>query len=144
MNDDGFRLPPWLRWSAVAFVAAGILYASLLDSPSSAGLSPMGPFGVLGMDKWLHAVAYAALAGTLATALAPGRSLAVAAALAVLLAVGYGVGMEFAQASIPARGFSVGDIVANVVGAFLAVLVWRLGIEFVGRAESEKRPESEV
>jgi VanZ family protein len=143
MNDDGFRLPAWLRWSAVAFVAAGILYASLLDSTGGA-LSPMGPFGVFGMDKWLHALAYAALAGTLATALAPGRSPAVVAALAALLAVGYGVGLEFAQAPLAERYFSVADMVADAVGAFLAVLVWRLGVGFVGRSGSKKRPESEA
>ncbi|WP_276298950.1 VanZ family protein [Halorussus lipolyticus] len=143
MNDDRFRPPGWLRWLAVAFVAGGILYASVLDSPGG-GLSTLGPFGVFGMDKWLHAVGYAVLAGTLASALAPGRSPTVVAALAALLTVGYGIGLEFAQAPLAQRYFSVADMVADAVGAFVAVLGWRLGIEFVGRSRSEKRPESEA
>ena len=132
MNDKWFRPPRWLRWLAVAFVAGGIFYASILDSPG-AGLTPLGPLGVFGMDKWLHAVAYGGLAVTLASALAPRRSPAVAAGLAALLAVGYGVGMEFVQAPLAERYFSVADMAADAVGAGLAVLAWRLGVELVGK-----------
>ncbi|WP_205427138.1 VanZ family protein [Halorussus sp. MSC15.2] len=66
------------------------------------------------------------------------------AALAALLAVGYGVGIEFVQAPLARRHFSVADMVADGVGAFVAVLVWRLGVEFAGRSASEKRVEREV
>jgi VanZ family protein len=143
MTFDRFRPPHWLRWFAVAFVAGGILYASLLDSPSS-GLEAFGPLGVFGRDKWLHALAYAALAGTLASALAPGRSPAAVAALAGLLAACYGVGIEFAQAPLAERHFSVADMAANATGAALAVPGWRVIIGLVGGSRTEKRSESEV
>jgi len=143
MTSDRFRPPRRLRWFAVAFVAGGILYASLLDSPSS-GLGAFGPLGVFGRDKWLHALAYAALAGTLASALAPHRGPAIAAALAGLLAAGYGVGIEFAQAPLAERHFSFADVAANVTGAALAVLGWRAIVGLVGGSRAGKRSESEV
>ena len=123
MTSDRFRPPRRLRWFAVAFVAGGILYASLLDSPSS-GLGAFGPLGVFGRDKWLHALAYAALAG--------------------LLAAGYGVGIEFAQAPLAERHFSFADVAANATGAALAVLGWRAIVGLVGGSRAGKRSESEV
>ncbi|UPV75143.1 VanZ family protein [Halorussus limi] len=143
MELDALRPPRWLRWLAVAVVAGGIFYASVLDSPSS-GLPSLGPLGVFGIDKWLHAFAYAALAGALAAALAPGRTPAVVAALAALLSVGYGVGIEFVQAPLAQRHFSVADMVADGAGAFVAVLAWRLCVGFVGRRSSERAEEREV
>jgi VanZ family protein len=128
-DPDQFRPPGWLRWLAVAIVAAGILYASLIDPPSS-GLAPLGPLGLVGMDKWLHALAYAGLAGTLAVALAPGRgvgrSTGRVALLALVFAVGYGVGIEFAQAPLPERAFSVADMAANATGSGVGVGGWRV------------------
>lgn len=132
MASDGFALPRWLRWAAVVLVAAGIFYGSVL-APPVAGAPERGPFGVFGLDKWFHAVGYAALAGAFAVALASDFEAALAAALAVLFAAGYGVSIEFAQASIPARTFSVADMAANAVGAFVGTAVWRAGIEFAGQ-----------
>lgn len=137
------RLPNWLRWFVVAVVAGGILYASVLDSPST-GLPAVGPLGLFGIDKWLHALAYAAFAGSLAVALAPGRSPAAVAALAALFAVGYGVGIEFAQAPLAERHFSVADMAADAVGAILAVVVWRVGVGLVGRSRPGRPSDSEV
>lgn len=152
MDTSIVRPPTWLRWLAVAVAAGGIFVASVLDPPSS-GVPSVGPFGLLGMDKWLHAFAYAGLAGALATALAPGhrpavtasRGPAVTAALAGLLAVGYGVGIEFVQAPLPERSFSVLDMAANATGAVVAVLGWRLLVEFVGGSRGHRESsESEV
>lgn len=143
MEDDGVRPPRWVRWVAVAVVAAAVLYASVLDSPGG-GLPALGPLGLVSLDKWLHALGYAALAGVLASALAPGRSPARVAALAALFAVAYGVGVEFVQAPLATRHFSVADVVADGVGAGLAVLCWRLGVGFAGRSRSRERAESEV
>ena len=153
-NADALRPPQWLRWAAVAVVAGGIFYASLLAAPDT-GLPPLGPLGTFGMDKWLHALAYAGLAGTLAVALAPGRTTGRAtttmratttgrtttaglsavrvAVLALVLATGYGVGIEFVQAPLPKRYFSVVDMVANATGAVSGALGWRVGLGFVGR-----------
>ncbi|WP_202932649.1 VanZ family protein [Halorussus salinus] len=141
MKTSAVRPPTWLRWLAVAVAAGGIFFASVLDPPSS-GVPPVGPLGLLGFDKWLHALAYAGLAGALATALAPShgpaasRSPAVTAALAGLLAVGYGVGIEFVQAPLPERSFSVLDMAANATGAVVAVLGWRLLVGFVAGSRS--------
>ncbi|MFC7082405.1 VanZ family protein [Halorussus caseinilyticus] len=159
MKLDAVRPPTWLRWVAVAVVAGGILFASVLDPPSSAPpTSGTGPGGI-GMDKWLHALAYAGLAGTLAVALASdrGRSPAVArdherapdhartAALAALLAVCYGVGLEFVQAPLAGRYFSVADMVADAVGAAVAVVGWRLLVGRLGGSRGqEQSSESEL
>ncbi|NHN59954.1 MULTISPECIES: VanZ family protein [Halorussus] len=137
------RPPRWLRWATVVLIAGGILYASVLDSPSS-GLPALGPLGLVEIDKWLHALAYAALAGSLAVALAPGRSPAVVAGVAALLAVGYGVGVEFVQAPLAARHFSVADMVADAVGAGIAVLGYRVLVGLMGGSRTESRPESDV
>lgn len=143
MNLDAVRPPAWLRWLAVAAVAGTIFVGSVLDPPSS-GVPSLGPLGAFGLDKWLHAVAYAGLAGTLAVALAPGRAPAAATALAVALAVGYGVGMEVVQAPLAERSFSVGDVVANVLGAGLGALGWRLLVGLVSRSASRRRADREV
>jgi VanZ family protein len=131
-DSDQFRPPRWLRWLAVAVVAVGILYTSLLD-PRGSGLAPLGPLGLVGMDKWLHAAAYAGLAGTLAVALAPGWRPKRVAGLALILAVAYGVGIEFAQAPLPERSFSVVDMAADAVGAGVGVVGWRVLERLAGR-----------
>ncbi|WP_135829221.1 VanZ family protein [Halorussus halobius] len=135
---DRFRPPTWLRWLAVVAVAGVLFYGSVLDSPGS-GLSPVGPFGLFGLDKWLHALGYAALAGALAGALATrgrlrGRRVRVVA-LAILLAVGYGVGIEFVQATIPERAFSLGDMAADLAGAGVGAAAWRVLVGLVTLAE---------
>ena len=135
---DRFGLPAWPRWLAVAAVAGVLFYGSVLDSPG-AGLPSLGPFGLFGLDKWLHALGYAALAGALAVALAAHdrfrTRLVRIVALAVLLTVGYGVGIEIVQATIPERSFSVGDIVADVVGAGVGAVGWRALVGLATRTE---------
>jgi VanZ family protein len=139
MDDDEVSVPGWARWVAVVAVAGGILYASVLDPTDSGGLPPLGPLGLVGLDKWLHAVAYAGLAGVLAVALSPGRRFARAAVLAVVLAVGYGVALEFVQAPLPERYFSVADMAADAVGAVLAVLGLRVLVAVADRVRASGR-----
>lgn len=114
--------PPVVRWLAVALVAGVVLFASV-TRPAGVG-GALGPFGVLGIDKYLHALAYAALAGTLAYALAdaPVERVAVVVFLA---AVGFGLGVELVQSALPYRTFSLRDAAANAVGATLAAVLWR-------------------
>ncbi|WP_134671392.1 VanZ family protein [Halorussus marinus] len=135
MRFESLGPPGWVRWLGVAVVAGVLFYGSVLDAPGS-GLSPLGPFGTFGLDKWLHGLGYAALAAALASALAADRSALVAALLAAAIAVAYGVGIEFVQASIPERSFSVGDMAADAVGAVLAVVCWRLAVGGLRRFES--------
>ncbi|MFC4550162.1 MULTISPECIES: VanZ family protein [Halorussus] len=108
------RLGRRFQWVGVALVAGVIFYGSVLDSPG-ASLSPTGPLGLVGLDKWLHALGYAALGAALAVALRGDADRAIL--LAVVVSVGYGVGIEFVQAAIPARHFSVADMAADTVGA---------------------------
>jgi VanZ family protein len=143
MNVDAIRPPLWLRWLAAAVVAGGIFFASVLDPPSS-GVPSLGPLGIVGLDKWLHAFAYAGLAGTLAVAFAPGRGPAATVALAGLLALGYGVGIEFVQAPLAERSFSTADMAANAFGAGLGAMGWRLLVGLVSRTSSLPRAEREV
>ncbi|WP_115864039.1 VanZ family protein [Halorussus litoreus] len=143
MNFDAVRPPRWLRWAAVAFVAGGIFYASVLASPSS-GLPSMGPLGVLRIDKWLHATAYAGLAVTLANAFAPRARTARVVIFAVLLSVGYGVGVEFAQAPLAERSFSLADMAANAVGAGLGVVAWRALVGVLRQSGVEPAVEAEL
>ncbi|WP_158055534.1 VanZ family protein [Halorussus halophilus] len=116
-------LPRWIRWSAVALVCGVVFYASVLASPTGGGPS-VGPFGVFGLDKWLHGLAYAGLGAAVAYALQADKHLPRAVGIAFVVAVAYGVFIEFAQAPIPERHFSVADMLADAVGAALGVVVF--------------------
>jgi VanZ family protein len=120
-------VPSRRRWLAVAgLVTLCILVASLLPpglllGPApEASPDPRGPLGLVDRDKWLHALGYAILAGTLVPAVAdqPGRN-AVDRTLvvAVAVAVGVGLGVELLQWPHPARTASFADATANLVGA---------------------------
>ena len=126
----------------MALVAGGILVASVL--PRTAGPVPPtvpGPAGIFGADKWLHAAAYATLAGTLAFALsAPGPpdsgSWSAVAILAVALgtALAFGLAVELVQAPLPTRRFELLDVAANGAGVALALLVWWIARWWRGRS----------
>ena len=75
-----------------------------------------GPLGVFGLDKWLHAVAYATLAGAVTFADGRGR-------VGVLSAVAYGVLVELLQVGVPYRSGSLPDAVANLLGAVVGTVV---------------------
>ena len=120
-------VPRRIRWFAVLLVCGVVFYASVLAAPTPGG-PEVGPLGVFGPDKWLHALAYAGLGATAAYALGAGKELLRAAIFAFLLAVAYGVAVEFVQAPIPERHFSSADMVADAVGAAVGV------VSFVGLA----------
>jgi len=84
----------------------------------------MGPFGV-GADKWLHAVGYGVLAGTIALALRR-RPTAGRLALVVGLTVGYGIAIELVQLPLSYRSASLLDVVADGVGAVVAAVLYRV------------------
>lgn len=119
-------LPRWLRVAGAAAVALVILFASVIDPPSTGA-----PVVFLGIpeDKWLHALAYAGLASALAyAALTPGdRVTRRALGVALLLAAAYGIGIEGVQAFLPARSFDLLDALANTVGAVVGTAPW-LGV----------------
>lgn len=114
MSRLPFRAVPLVCWS-VAVVAASVV------DPPSGSLAATGPFG-LGVDTWIHLGAYAATAFLAGVALRARevRGLLVAVAVAVAL----GGAVELVQATLPARTDSVGDLLANAVGALAGVTVY--------------------
>lgn len=115
-----FRVPDVSqRWVPPVLIAAVLLVASVVP-PGPVG----GTAGPLPVDELLHAAGYAALAGTLAGALATrGRSTRRAATLSFCGAVAYGIGIELVQAGVPYRAFSLADAGANTLGALVGAAV---------------------
>lgn len=118
-------LPRPVRLVGAVAVAVAVLAASV--APPSDGTAALGPFGLVGRDKWLHVAAYGALAAAVAYAL-PARSRR-RLALAVGLAAGFGLVVEAIQFGLPYRSFDLADAAVNGVGALLAAVAWQvLGI----------------
>ncbi|WP_458205890.1 VanZ family protein [Haladaptatus sp. NG-SE-30] len=154
-----YRIPPRTRWVAVLVVAGAICYFSVFTTPDP-GVTPMGPLGLVGADKWYHAVGYGGLGAVLAFALAGrhahsqsrgGQAQGTrartcvrvtgerrAGVLAIAGATGYGVAMELVQWPIPLRHASVGDVVADALGATVAVAVWWALSRAGGRARRDE------
>ncbi|MHB9288885.1 VanZ family protein [Halobacteriales archaeon Cl-PHB] len=107
------------RWLVAAEVALAVVGGSLVPSP----LGRHPAFSVVGPDKLLHLLGYAALSAALADALAgegwgpPARS---GVAVAVSVVAGYGVGV--CQRFVPGRESETADFVAGVLGAVLGVV----------------------
>lgn len=115
--------PTWIRFGIVVAWALVLLFASASD-PSGTGLSRSGPLGAFGFDKWLHAGGYATFALLLAYALVPrwrGARRGLIATL--LLAGGYGIALEVLQQPLAYRSFDPADATANLLGAFVIVVV---------------------
>lgn len=101
-------------------LGVAILAVSLLPAPGDAP-TLVGPFGV-GLDKYVHAGGYALLSYAATDARHPRSFRGVAV---VVLAVGlYGAGVELAQGLSPGRLPSLGDAVANLLGAAVGSAVW--------------------
>lgn len=119
-------IPRPLRWGIVVAVAATILYYSVFTPPGS-GVVRTGPFGVLAYGTWLHGLAYAGLAVTLAYALQdrPWRNRTVLVVVFVS-AVAYGGGIELLQSTLAKRTAAFDDLLVNAVGTAVAVVCWRI------------------
>lgn len=112
-----------LRVGAALFVAAVVFVASVITPPDTG--APARLFG-LPVDKLLHTVAYAGVAGAVGYAALDERGLAPRRLVAVfLVAAGYGFGIELVQAPLSARMFDPLDATANAVGAALGTLPYR-------------------
>jgi VanZ family protein len=108
--------PRWLRLAAGAAFAVGavaLLYGG--TQPQATGLFP-APW-----DKLAHAVVFAGF-GALAWLALGGRP-PIAARFAPLAAIAVGVADEFAQSFSPGRVADPHDLLADAVGAVLAVLL---------------------
>jgi VanZ family protein len=119
-------VPRSLRLAGVLAVAATILYFSVFTPPGS-GVIRTGPLGVFPYSTWLHGLAYAGLAVTLAYAFQDStwrdRTVLV---VVFFVAVGYGGSIELLQSKLAARTADVGDLLVNAVGAAIATVCWRV------------------
>jgi VanZ family protein len=84
-------------------------------------------FPIPGLDKLAHGLAYAVLAAAVLYTLPkkcllskPGRT----GVLVVFFCMLYGVTDEYHQSFIPGRVASIGDLIADTVGAAVLVFVW--------------------
>ncbi|MFC5972331.1 VanZ family protein [Halomarina salina] len=134
------------RYVALVVAAAVVFVASVLD-PGTVGAghqtSGSGPLGVLGLDKWVHATAYATLAVLGAAAFvgaSPDRTRDWwTLALVVLGVAAFGAGVEVVQSALPARSFDLLDMAANATGALLGVGLW-LALDRSSTAGADERP----
>ena len=107
------RVPGRLRRAACLAYGGGIALVSLMP----AWLFPAGPAGAAGVDKAVHAGMYGVLGILLWWAEGgdgkPGRGW-----ILVLTGGGYGLVLELAQELLAGwgRGFSWGDVLANLAG----------------------------
>ena len=119
-------VPRSLRWGVVLAIATTILYYSVFTPPGS-GVVQTGPFGVFAYGTWLHGLAYAGLAGTLAYAVhdGPWRDRSILLTV-VLVTVGFGAGIELLQSTLETRTADIVDLLVNTTGATIAALCWRI------------------
>jgi VanZ family protein len=106
-----------LGWSATALLAVTIF---VLSSRPAQRL-PALPFAQA--DKIAHAVAYGLLGAFLALALGVRRGLVGRAALALALCAIYGASDEWHQSFVPGRQVSVLDLLADTIGATVAIVL---------------------
>lgn len=104
------RAWPW--WLGAATLAA--IVAVLSSMPAK----DLGESWMWRFDKVVHGSVYAALAGLIAGGnVARGWRKATAIAIAVALAVAYGASDEWHQSFTPGRDSSLGDLLADSIGA---------------------------
>lgn len=105
-------------WFVVVFVGG------VLPGPDR-GPPPRDPFGLARLDRWLHAVAGAGVACSLAAVRRPRT--ARGAGVVLLATAGYSVALELLQRLLPWRTAEAGDVVAALLGASVGVCAWRVG-----------------
>lgn len=97
----------------VILVGGLILVGSLVPVPADS------PRQLAGLDKLVHVVDYAVLAGVVAYALDAEDSRTVS--LVFVAVVAFGAGVEIAQGLVSERSCSRFDVLANAVGAALVL-----------------------
>jgi VanZ family protein len=127
----------WLWGPVVAYMAVIFYESSLTDAPLPGGMS----------DKLAHATGYALLGGLVARAMAGGFPLPLGPASAMTslaMSVLYGASDEWHQRFVPGRTADLRDLLADAVGAAVAVsIVWACGILWP-RLARRRAPSSDV
>jgi VanZ family protein len=116
---------PQARWRrGCSLWGPPVLYALAIFATSSLSAAPPPPLQVT--DKHVHLLVYAGLAVVLVRALSGGRWAGVTPATslqAAMMTIAYGVIDEWHQAFVPGRHADARDVLADAVGAALAVAV---------------------
>lgn len=110
-----------VRWLPAVVLAVVILLVSV--APRGPGEAMLGPFGLIGRDKYAHTFAYCCLAGAVTFALVPRDRWVTTIVLSIVAVSLYGGGVEIIQGFV-GRDLSIfdwaADILGATVGAFLA------------------------
>ena len=122
-----------LAWVIFEFVLIFIL----LSTPSSGGSGIVAsilslPFA----DKVIHMILFGSLALSVFSHFEQYSNSAFQSirtkALALIACISYGIGMEFYQKYfVPSRGFEVGDMLADAIGALLALPFFTMVKQFI-------------
>jgi VanZ family protein len=109
-------------WFPVLLYCLLIFIQSSLPSPESLPAVP-------GMDKVLHFLAYAVLAGLFFRAFgktpATGKNILLATLLSIAAAAVYGISDEIHQHFVPSRNADVVDAIADIAGSFAGAIIYR-------------------
>lgn len=115
-----WRRSPFTLVPLVLVMASIFLFSHL---PNTSSTEPLFPH----IDKLLHLIAYAVLAASLLYALPRAWHewhLARISLLVVLFCLLHGIGDEWHQSFVPGRDASAGDVLADVLGACLAMAIY--------------------
>lgn len=130
---------PVVRWGFIVGTALPLFVGAVVPSSYLSVLTdlsvPVGPFEI---RTWLHALGYATFGAVLATAVMrtdPHSGFSVAFGWVSA----YGVLVEILHAFVPYRTFSTLDIAANVLGAFVGVVLVRILLSLVDRHRRDLR-----
>lgn len=124
-------------YATLAIVWMGVIY--FLSSRPAGDYPPL----FYGADKLVHVVVYAVLGLLVAAAL--GRARAASpwprVLLVTVIVAAYGVLDEFHQSFVPGREPSIGDVIADATGGFVAAMFFnriRVGLTGPARVKASK------
>lgn len=128
-----FQLFADARWRLVWRV----LFLLLVTAISWLAFSPMPPVSVdLGWDKANHLAAFASLTFVGLQCLRPGRRRAWAVVIALLV---YGLLIEAIQSQVPGRSADARDVLADMIGVAIGILVHALVTRWIVRPAAVAR-----
>ena len=106
----------------LALAVVALVSASLVPG-GPGGDHALGPFGLVGADKWSHAMGYA---GITLLALRSFEARREAVLVVALLVLDLGIALEIGQSFVPGRMTEFGDLLADAVGVVVGVGLDRL------------------